>query len=81
MQSDGGPEFKKEFRKVVLNYADKYRASRTYKKNEQSFTGRFNRSLRKECLGWRKYRISEVPEVKKCVKEYLIYYNNERPHL
>ena len=81
LQSDGGPEFKKEFRKVVLNYADKYRVSRPYKKNEQSYIESFNRSLRKECLGWRKYKISEVPKVKRRVKEYLIYYNNERPHL
>ncbi|MBU0975200.1 integrase core domain-containing protein [Patescibacteria group bacterium] len=81
LQSDGGPEYKKEFRKVVGKYTDKYRVSRPYKKNEQSYIESFNRSLRKECLGWGKYNIKDLPNMKERVKEYLKYYNNERPHL
>lgn len=81
LQSDGGPEYKKEFKKVVSRYTNKYRVSRPYKKNEQSYIESFNRSLRKECLGWRKYDIKDLPKMKKRVKEYLKYYNSVRPHL
>lgn len=81
LQSDGGPEYKKEFLRVVKRYTNRYRVSRPYKKNEQSYIESFNRSLRKECLGWRKYRIKELPDMKKRVKDYLKYYNNERVHL
>jgi transposase len=81
LQSDGGPEYKKAFKKVIKRYADRYRVSRPYKKNEQSFIESFNRSLRKECLGWRKYKRIEIPEMKKRVKDYMKYYNSERPHL
>ena len=81
LQNDGGPEFKGVFEKEVLKYARKHRVSRAYKKNEQSFIESFNRTLRKECLGWRKYNIKELPRVKEQVKEYLNFYNNERPHM
>ncbi len=81
IQSDGGPEFKGEFRKNVLDYAKKYRESRPYKKNEQSFIESFNRTLRKECLGWRKYSMKELPEMKRKVSEFMQFYNYERPHL
>lgn len=81
LQSDGGPEFKKEFRKIVGKYANKFRVSRPYKKNEQSFIESFNRSLRKECLGWRKYSFRELPKMKKMVNEWLEYYHNERAHI
>ena len=81
IQSDGGPEFKKEFQKVVKKYANKHRVSRPYKKNEQSFIESFNRTLRKECLGWKKYRIKELPKMKIMLEKWLGYYNNERPHI
>ena len=37
IQSDGGPEFKDEFRRKVGKYSDRYRVSAPYKKNEQSY--------------------------------------------
>lgn len=51
LQTDGGPEFKGEFKKNVFTYAERFRVARPYKKNEQSYIESFNRSLRKECLG------------------------------
>ena len=48
----------------------KHRVSKAYKKNEQSFIESFNTTLRKECLGWRKYCMNELPRVKEQVKEY-----------
>src|SRR3990172_102563 len=56
IQTDGGPEFKREFRKDVFNYCLRHRYARPYRKNEQSYIESFNRSLRKECLGWSKYK-------------------------
>jgi len=81
LQVDGGSEFKGIFNKRVSEIADGLRVSRPYKKNEQSYIESFNRSLRKECLGWRKYKRRELPMMKVLVKEYMKYYNNERVHL
>ena len=81
IQADGGPEFKDEFRKNVLRFTNRYRVARPYKKNEQSYIESFNRSLRKECLGWAKYRTKQLPELTKEVNEYLTWYHHRRPHL
>jgi transposase len=81
IQTDGGPEFKDEFQAHVLDYADRHRVARPYKKNEQAFIEAFNRSLRKECLGWGKYPVRELPTMTKEVEAYLRYYHEERPHI
>jgi len=81
LQNDGGPEFKGIFTERVNELAKEHRVSRPYKKNEQAFIESFNRSLRKECLGWRKYARKELPKMKEKLEKYLKYYNNERPHL
>jgi len=81
IQADGGPEFKDEFKKNVLRFADRYRVARPYKKNEQSYIESFNRSLRKECLGWTKYRHKDMPTIENEVMNYLEYYHNKRAHL
>lgn len=81
LQTDGGPEFKAEFRSSVFKYADRFRVSRPYKKNEQAFIESFNRSLRKECLGWSKYKPSDLSSLEKELTDYLWYYHNRRPHM
>lgn len=81
LQTDGGPEFKAEFRSNVFKFADRFRVARPYKKNEQSYIESFNRSLRKECLGWSKYKKDQIPELEKELTEYLWYYHNKRPHM
>lgn len=81
IQADGGPEFKDEFRKTVFSYADRFRVARPYKKNEQSYIESFNRSLRKECLGWNKYKPQDIPEMQHYLTEYMLYYHNKRPHM
>lgn len=81
IQTDGGPEFKDEFRKNVFRFTARHRFARPYKKNEQSFIEAFNRSLRKECLGWIKYRQNQVDELNKIVLNYLERYHYHRPHL
>ena len=81
LQTDGGPEFKSEFKKSAHIYCDHYRVSRPYRKNEQSYIESFNRTLRKECLGWLKYRASELSECTDMVEDFLIRYHYHRPHM
>lgn len=81
LQTDGGSEFKAEFRNNVLRYADRFREARPYKKNEQSYIESFNRSLRKECLGWGKYTRKDLPNLEHDLTDYLAYYHNKRPHM
>lgn len=81
LQTDGGSEFKREFRQNVFRYADRFRNARPYKKNEQSYIESFNRSLRKECLGWGKYSDGEIPELNRELQTYLLWYHDKRPHM
>ena len=81
IQTDGGSEFKAKFKEDAEEYCDRHRVARPYKKNEQSFIESFNRSLRKECLGWAKYTASEIPELTLHVEDWLQYYHYERPHI
>ncbi len=81
LQTDGGSEFKAEFRSNVFKYADRFRVARPYKKNEQSYIESFNRSLRKECLGWSKYKQNDITSLERELSEYLVYYHNKRPHM
>ncbi|HDD62761.1 MAG TPA: transposase [Chloroflexi bacterium] len=48
---------------------------------ENGYVESFNRSLRKECLGWIKYQVSEIPGLTHCVEEWLQYYHYLRPHI
>ena len=81
IQTDGGPEFKDEFKKNVLRFTNRHRVARPYKKNEQSYIESFNRSLRKECLGWIKYRRKQIGELNIMVINYLERYHYHRPHI
>lgn len=81
IQTDGGAEFKAEFQETVGAFCERHRVARPYKKNEQSYIESFNRSLRKECLGWSKYQPAEIPELTLLVEEWLGYYHYVRPHI
>lgn len=81
IQSDGGPEFKDEFRKKVYQYTNRFRVARPYKKNEQSYIESFNRTVRKECLGWIRYKASDIPELTNLVDLFLMRYHYHRPHM
>lgn len=81
LQTDGGSEFKGEFKQNVFTYADRFRVARPYKKNEQSYIESFNRSLRKECLGWGNFYPYQIPKLEKELTEYLHYYHTRRAHL
>lgn len=81
LQTDGGPEFKSIFKQYVNIYCDRHRIARPYKKNEQAHIESFNRSLRKECLGWTKYRYKEQNYCTEKVERYLDSYHYHRPHM
>lgn len=81
LQTDGGPEFKDKFTDHVMEYCDRHRIARPYKKNEQSFIESFNRSVRKECLGWIKYNPSQLAGCTNMVESFLERYHYHRPHM
>lgn len=81
LQTDGGPEFKDEFKTHVGTYCDRHRVARPYKKNEQAYIESFNRTVRKECLGWMKYRVDQLPHCTTLVEQFLDRYHYDRPHM
>lgn len=80
-QSDEGSEFKGEYVAVVESYQSHHRYSRPYKKNDQSFIENFNKSLRKECLGWIKYKKEDLQRIQARVDTYIHHFMNERWHM
>lgn len=81
LQRDGGSEFEKEWEQTAKRYSNRIRTSRPYRKNEQAYIESFNRTLRKECLGWRNYKKKDLKAVQQRVNQFLDFYNNTRPHL
>ncbi len=81
VQTDGGPEFKSEFTAALRNYCERHRVARPYRKNEQSFIESFNRTVRKECLGWNKYRLGQITDCQDMVETFLKRYHYHRPHI
>jgi hypothetical protein len=81
IQADGGHEFKDKFKAKVYDYTDRFRVARPYKKNEQSYIESFNRTVRKECLGWSKYKANEIPDLTPIVNQFLNRYHYHRPHI
>ncbi len=81
IQTDGGSEFEAEFSQHVQEFCLHHRLARPYKKNEQSFVESFNRTVRKECLGWEKYTPHQIPRLTEQVERFLYRYHFHRPHL
>ena len=81
LQIDGGPEFKADFKSKVQSFCSRHRIARPYRKNEQSYIESFNRTVRKECLGWQNYRLKDLPECQKMVELFLERYHYHRPHM
>lgn len=81
LQTDGGPEFKDKFTDHVYEYCNRHRISAPYKKNEQSFIESFNRSVRKECLGWIKYNHNKIGYCQNLAESFLSRYHYHRPHM
>jgi len=81
IQTDGGSEFKDAFLARVQAYCDRHRVARPYKKNEQAYIESFNRTVRKECLGWGRYSAADLSSCQKAAEIFLERYHYHRPHL
>lgn len=81
IQTDGGSEFEAQFKDNVLNFTNTHRIARPYKKNEQSFIESFNKTVRKECLGWIKYQTQDLASLVPVVEAFLSRYHYHRPHI
>ena len=81
IQTDGGSEFKEAFVQRVLSSCQRHRVARPYKKNEQADIESFNRTVRKECLGWDRYSPQDLSYCQNLVQEFLVRYHYYRPHL
>lgn len=81
IQRDGGSEFKAQWQQYAQKHISSIRTARPYKKNEQTFIERFNGILRKECLGYVKFKKHDLKQVQQTVNEYLTYYHGKRPHI
>lgn len=81
LQTDGGPEFKADFETNAPLFCERHRVARPYRKNEQAYIESFNRTVRKECLGWTKYRASQLSECQYMVEVFLKRYHYHRPHM
>jgi transposase InsO family protein len=81
IQTDGGSEFKAECAEGMHRWANRHRIARAYKKNEQAFIEAFNGTLRREALGYPKYRADQLAAAQQAVDEFLTYYHQRRPHL
>ena len=81
IQTDGGPEFKADFLSNLPLFCDCHRVARPYRKNEQSYIESFNRTVRKECLGWNNYHLCDLEECTEMVESFLKRYHYHRPHM
>lgn len=81
IQTDNGPEYKGHFRPAAREFCQHLRQITPYQKDENAFIESFNRTLRKECVGWRHYKKSEQHQLQEYVNSFLAEYHNERPHL
>jgi transposase InsO family protein len=81
IQTDGGSEFKADFLIHVHSFCDRHRIARPYGKNEQSYIESFNRTVRKECLGWSNYRTNQLSECREMAESFLKRYHGHRPHM
>jgi len=81
LQTDGGPEFKADFTNKVRSFCARHRVARPYRKNEQSYIESFNRTVRKECLGWQNYSPDDLERCDRLVESFLNRYHYHRPHM
>ncbi len=81
IQTDGGPEFKADFLMHVQSFCERHRIAKPYRKNEQAFIESFNRTVRKECLGWSKYQADQLQECTEMAESFLKRYHYHRPHM
>lgn len=78
IQSDHGSEFSTWFTHVLKKHNITHRHSRVRQPNDNAHIERFNRTVQEECLDRTAHTI---PEFRKALRAYLVYYNTERIHM
>ena len=81
LQTDNGSEFEGIFLRRAKKYSRKIRKITPYQKEENGYIESFNRTLRKECVGWRKYKLKDKDQLQLYINRFLDEYHTERPHL
>lgn len=81
IQSDNGPEFESVCHQEICARSVWHRRIRPYKKNENAFVESLNHTLRKECVGWTKYKKQDKFQLQQALDEYLKFYHEKRPHM
>lgn len=80
VQSDNGAEFQNYFQGRLNGQGIKTRHTRVRHPNDNAHIERFNRTLRKECIGW--YNSNKnIKYLERKLKKYTDYYNYDRIHL
>lgn len=80
VQSDNGAEFQNHFRGRLNSRGIKTRHSRVRHPNDDAHIERFNRTLRKECIG--QYNPNkEIGFIGRKLNRFIRYYNYDRIHL
>lgn len=80
LQSDNGSEYRGHFEKLNGWYQNRRRIT-PGKKEENGFVESFNRTLRKECVGWGHYLPEHRHQLQDRIDDFLEEYHHERPHL
>jgi transposase InsO family protein len=80
LQSDNGSEYKAHFEQLKDWYTNRRRIT-PGKKEENGFVESFNRTLRKECVGWGHYLPEHQEALQERITTFLLEYHTERPHL
>ena len=81
VQTDGVSEFEAEFALRVHRFCGVHRIARPYKKNEQAYIESFNRTVRRECLGWGHCTPQDAARLLPRVEAFLVRYHTHRPHM
>ena len=80
VQSDNGAEFQRRFQERLNTRGIKTRHSRVRHPNDDAHIERFNRTLRKECIG--QYNPNKnIDYIERKLKRFINYYNYGRIHL
>ena len=80
VQSDNGPEFQTHFQGWLNGKGIKTRHSRVRHPNDDAHIERFNRTLRKECIG--QYNPNKkIDFIERKLNRFISYYNYDRIHL
>ena len=80
VQSDNGAEFQRRFQGKLNSKGIKTRHSRVRHPNDDAHIERFNRTMRKECIGQYNHN-KDISFVSRKLNRFINYYNYDRIHL